>query len=163
LVVDDTPFIRAYDRHANKVKRFNIDGIGKVVVMEEKLNSSHLKILNQEVVDDFGFHTDINQIWEVELLLTNYAKKMFIRDFRFLGVKDKTKTLKSPMPAEVINGEEYYFQHSISLKVGSIRVIGRLMTGMLSYVKVRNAPEEFKKALREYIQNTVIVPLDKNI
>lgn len=161
MVLGDTPFILAYDKVAKKVKQFNIGRMGHVELTIDKSNINPMSILRKEVLDDFGFKHSNNTLWEVELLLTNYAMTMFVRDFNFLG--DKMKLVKPALPTEIINGEEYHFQYIIKLKLSSIRVIGRLMTGILAHVKVRKAPDEFRIALREYIHNTVIIVFNKHI
>lgn len=161
MIISDTPYILAYDREAKKVKQFNIGRMGCVELSTEKANLNPLVLLKKEVLDDFGFNSANNKHWDIELLMTNYAMTMFVRDFQYLS--DRIKTVKPSLPAEIVNGEEYHFQYSIKLKVGSIRVIGRFVTGILAHVKVSKAPDEFKKALRGYIQDTVIVPLNKNI
>jgi len=161
IIISDTPHILAYDIEAKKVKQFNIGRMGCVEITEKKANFNPLTLLKKEVVDDFGFKAGNNKLWDIELLLTNYAMTMFVRDFQYLY--DRIKTVKPSLPAEMINRQEYHFQYSIKLKVGSIRVIGRFVTGILAHVKVNKATDEFKMALREYIQNTVINVFKTNI
>ncbi len=161
MIIGDTPFILAYDRKGNTVKQFNIGRMGKVEVTNEKGNINQAMLLKNENVDDFGFHVDKSKIWEVELLLTNYSMTLFIRDHNHLN--DKITELKPPPQPENINGTDYYFLYVLKLKVGSIRVIGRLITGLLDHVKVYKAHDDFKVALREYINKTVINVLKINI
>lgn len=161
MIIGDTPYILAYDLNAKKVKQFNIGRIGGVEDSEQKANLDPEKLLKRESIDDFGFNVDNNKIWKVEFLLTNYSMTMFVRDHNHLN--DKIKKIKPPLTPQKINGEDYYFQYSIELKVGSMRVIGRLITGMLDHIKVHNAPDEFKDALRAYINKSVINVLKSNI
>ncbi len=161
MVLGDTPFILAYDKVAKKVKQFNIGRMGRVELTGERTNIDPSALLRKEIIDDFGFTAEKGKLWEVELLLTNYAMTMFIRDFFHLG--DMMKTVKGKIDPEITNGESFYYQYSIKLKIGSMRVIGRLITGILAHVKVKNAPDEFRIELREYIQNTVVNVLETNI
>jgi hypothetical protein len=153
MVLGDTPFILAYDKVAKKVKQFNIGRMGRVELTGERTNIDPSTLLRKEIIDDFGFTAEKGKLWEVELLLTNYAMTMFIRDFFHLG--DMMKTVKGKVNPEIVNGEPFYYQYSIKLKIGSMRVIGRLITGILAHVKVKNAPDEFRTALKEYIHKIV--------
>jgi hypothetical protein len=159
MILSETPHILAYDK--GKVKQFNIGRMGSVILTSEKVNINPSRVLKNELLDDFGFTCADKKLWKIELLFTNYAMTMFIRDFHYLD--HKIKIIKPALPVEMINGEEHFFLYSIKLHVGSIRVIGRFVTGILSHVKVKDAPDEFKQTLREYIQNKVINVFEKHI
>ena len=160
MVINDKPYILALDKEAKKVKKFIIERIGSVELTKEKSNYDREKLLKNERIDDFGFSIE-KEKWEIELLLTNYSMNMFINDHYHLN--DKITKIKPPINPVQINGEDYYFSYLCKINVSSMRVIGRLMTGMLDHIKVHEADDKFKSALREYIQKSVINVIDKNI
>lgn len=160
MVISETPFILAYDDEKKAVKQFIIGRTGSIELTTDKQNFNSKDLLAKIAIDTFGFSGEPGKLWEVEFFLTNFSKNMAIHDHNFMN--DCISEIEKPK-TEKINGKDYEFGYVMKVKVFSIVVIGRLVTGMLDHVKIKTASDDFKKALKTFVINTVVNSIDKNI
>ena len=154
MSINKSVYIVAYDRHDAKKKSFKISRAFDIILEDDMIEQSMQDRLNGEFyVDYFDFNCKKDDLMDIEIWMTNYSKDMAVRDFPQMS----PIIFELSVPYErTLNGYVYKFQYSLKIQVGSLRVIGRLMTGMLDNFIVHEAPEKFRQQLNDYIKKTVL-------
>ena len=114
------------------------------------------------VKDDFGFIVPDNTPCKVATLLMNaYAATMLVHDFPHLNEKI-TKLSKANIVSETANGINYEYIYSIDINYINIKPIGRVVTGLLEYIKVVGS-QSVRTEVRDFITKIVINNMVRNL